>query len=42
VSIVTTYRSTFSSEVSKGGIDGLIKTLTDQNVRLEQRSASRQ
>lgn len=42
VSIVTTYRSTFSSEVNKGGIDGLIKTLTDQNTRLEQRSASRQ
>jgi phospholipid transport system substrate-binding protein len=40
VSIVTTYRSTFASEVNKSGIDGLIKTITDQNARLDQRSAS--
>ena len=39
VSIVTTYRSTFASEVNKSGIDGLIKTITDQNTRLDQRSA---
>ena len=37
VSIVTTYRSSFATEVSKGGIDGLIKTITAQNARLEQR-----
>jgi phospholipid transport system substrate-binding protein len=41
VSIVTTYRSTFASEVSKGGIDGLIKTITEQNARLEQRTTAR-
>lgn len=39
VSIVTTYRSTFANEVTKGGIDGLIKTISDQNARLAQRAA---
>ena len=39
VSIVTTYRSTFNAEITKGGIDGLIKTLTEQNRRLEARGA---
>lgn len=37
VSIVTTYRSTFNAEISRGGIDGLIKTLIEQNRRLEAR-----
>ncbi len=32
VSLVTTYRSTFADEVRKGGIDGLIKSLTDMNT----------
>lgn len=41
VSIVTTYRSTFAAEVTKGGIDGLIKTITDQNTKLEKRTAER-
>jgi len=41
VSIVTTYRSTFANEVNRGGIDGLIKTVTDQNVRLAQRAGAR-
>ena len=41
VSIVTTYRSSFATEVSKGGIDGLIKTIADQNARMEQRSAAK-
>ena len=41
VSIVTTYRSSFATEVSKGGIDGLIKVIADQNSRLEQRSAGK-
>jgi phospholipid transport system substrate-binding protein len=41
VSIVTTYRSSFGTEVSKGGIDGLIKTLAAQNARLEQRDAGK-
>jgi phospholipid transport system substrate-binding protein len=31
LSLVTNYRSSFSSEVAKGGIDGLIKTLEDKN-----------
>lgn len=41
VSIVTTYRSTFNSEVTKGGINGLIKTMTDQNAKLEARAAEK-
>ena len=32
VSLVTTYRSTFSDQIQKGGIDGLIKTLADMNA----------
>ena len=32
VSLVTTYRSTFTDEVRKGGIDGLIKSLKDLNA----------
>ena len=35
VSIVTTYRSTFNAEITKGGIDGLIKTLAERNRKLE-------
>jgi phospholipid transport system substrate-binding protein len=31
VSLVTTYRGTFQQEVSRGGIDGLIKSLEDKN-----------
>ena len=38
VSIVTTYRSSFGTEVSKSGIDGLIKSIAAQNARLEQRN----
>jgi len=30
-SLVTTYRGTFSDQVQRGGIDGLIKTLQDRN-----------
>ena len=41
VSIVTTYRSTFATEVTKGGIDGLIKTISDQNPKLEKRTAEK-
>ncbi len=29
--LVETYKGTFASEISKGGMDGLIKTLTDKN-----------
>jgi phospholipid transport system substrate-binding protein len=32
VSLVTTYRNTFTEEVRKGGIDGLIKSLVTRNT----------
>jgi phospholipid transport system substrate-binding protein len=32
--LVETYKGTFASEISKGGIDGLIKALTDKNQKL--------
>lgn len=32
--LVETYRGNFAAEISKGGIDGLIKTLTEKNKRL--------
>lgn len=32
VSLVTTYRSTFAEQVSKGGIDGLVKALQEMNA----------
>ncbi|ALK94992.1 hypothetical protein AB595_00625 [Massilia sp. WF1] len=32
--LVETYKSTFASEISKGGIDGLIKKLHDRNQQL--------
>lgn len=35
VSLVTNYRSTFAEEVSKGGLDGLLKSLQDKNRRHE-------
>lgn len=34
ISIVTAYRSVFTSELRKHGVDGLIATLSDQNRRL--------
>jgi len=34
LSLVTNYRNTFSSEVAKGGIDGLIKSLEDKNRKI--------
>lgn len=33
VSLVTNYRSSFSSTIRQKGIDGLIKTLADQSIR---------
>ena len=30
-SLVTTYRGTFNEQVQKGGIDGLLKTLSERN-----------
>jgi phospholipid transport system substrate-binding protein len=41
VSIVTTYRSSFATEVSRGGIEGLIRTISAQNARIEQRGAGK-
>lgn len=35
VSLVTTYRDTFTNEVRQGGIDGLLKSLGDKNRQLE-------
>lgn len=32
--LVETYKGSFASEISKGGIDGLIRTLTERNKRL--------
>jgi phospholipid transport system substrate-binding protein len=32
--LVETYKGNFATEISKGGIDGLIKTLADKNKRL--------
>jgi phospholipid transport system substrate-binding protein len=34
VSLVTNYRSTFNSQVHDGGVEGLIKTLTEKNRAL--------
>lgn len=34
LSLVTTYRSSFSSEVTRGGIDGLIKSLEEKNRKV--------
>jgi phospholipid transport system substrate-binding protein len=31
VSLVTTYRSSFNEQVQRGGIDGLVKTLSERN-----------
>jgi phospholipid transport system substrate-binding protein len=38
VSLVTTYRDTFTNEVRNNGIDGLIKALADKNRQLETKS----
>jgi phospholipid transport system substrate-binding protein len=35
--LVETYKGTFASEISKGGIDGLIKALTEKNKKLANR-----
>lgn len=33
--LVETYKGNFASEISKGGIDGLIRTLSERNKKLE-------
>ncbi len=35
VSLVTNYRGSFSSQIRRGGVNGLIKTLADKNRSLE-------
>ena len=37
VSLVTNYRGSFNSQIRKGGVEGLIKTLSDKNRALEKR-----
>jgi phospholipid transport system substrate-binding protein len=37
--LVENYRNTFTSEVSRGGIDGLIKSLSERNKALEGKSS---
>jgi phospholipid transport system substrate-binding protein len=39
--LVEAYKGTFNSEISKNGIDGLIKTLSDKNKQLAARSAKK-
>jgi len=38
--LVETYRSSFAAEISRGGIDGLIRTLAQKNRALERRSGN--
>ena len=39
--LVETYKRSFNSEISNGGIDGLIKTLADKNKALASRPAAK-
>lgn len=39
--LVEAYKGTFNSEISKNGMDGLIKTLSDKNKQLAARSAKK-
>jgi phospholipid transport system substrate-binding protein len=41
VSLVQNYRSTFTSEIQKNGIDGLIASLTSKNKTLAQQTAKK-
>lgn len=40
--LVETYKSSFASEINRGGIDGLIKTLSEKNKKLAANSVSKQ
>lgn len=42
VSLVTNYRSSFGQEISRGGIDGLIKSLEDRNRTLAEQHGLQQ
>jgi phospholipid transport system substrate-binding protein len=35
LSLVTNYRSSFQSEISRSGIDGLIKAIEDKNQKAQ-------
>lgn len=39
--LVEAYKGTFANEINKGGIDGLIKALSDKNKQLAARSAGK-
>jgi phospholipid transport system substrate-binding protein len=39
--LVESYKSTFTSEISKNGIDGLIKALSDKNKKLAEATAAK-
>lgn len=39
--LVEAYKGTFQSEITKGGIDGLIKSLSDKNKQLAARSSAK-
>src|SRR5450830_165777 len=39
--LVEAYKGTFQSEITKGGIDGLIKSLSDKNKQLASRSSAK-
>ena len=41
VSLVTNYRETFNAEISKAGVDGLIKSLASKNRSLETQASAK-
>ena len=41
ISLVENYRNTFTGEITRGGVDGLIRTLNDKNKSLAAQAAAR-
>jgi len=41
ISLVENYRNTFNGEITRGGVDGLIRTLADKNKALAAQAAAR-
>jgi phospholipid transport system substrate-binding protein len=41
ISLVENYRNTFNGEIQRGGVDGLIRTLSDKNKSLAAQAAAR-
>lgn len=41
ISLVTSYRGTFTQEIRKSGMDGLLKYLRDKNSKLDSRDATK-